>query len=667
MTDPGIPFVDDPEATGAVHVTAAGLAGGHPAPLTRDEALRRLEEAEDTLRAIGVGEVDAFVVSDGGEGQRIFTLSTADRPYRRFVENMRDGAATVSPAGVVLYANRRLAELLSCSRADVLGARLHAFMSHDAIVAWESIKGSDGVGTTVELDILDVHGTAIPVLFGMSPLGEDGDELTCLTFTDLSAQRAQDREIARLSEAQADRLADLQRAQAALTKQATHDALTGLPNRELLVDRIDRVLQQASRAQECTAVFFIDLDGFKHVNDTRGHAVGNRVLRGVARRLVTATRDMDTVARVGGDEFVILAPAVSGYLQAVELGARLVHELERSPSGTSEGIRASIGIAVSERGRGDAELLIHEADTAMYHAKSLGGTRSALFDGELALQVRERTAAQATLKTALDEHRVVPHYQPIVDLVSGEVAGFEALARLLERDGTVLEPASFIAVAEVSGLVHALGAQVLEEACREACRWTSTDAPGGPTVAVNVSSRQLDRGDLAAVVRQALAQTGLASSRLHLELTETAIMDLHPDILRQLAEVRDSGVQGGLDDFGTGYASLTHLRRLPLDFVKVDRSFVQGLGRDAGDERIVSAVIDLARNLGLRSIGEGVETIPQLERLRELGCDQAQGYLFARPTAPELLSMARHQLAPLESTSGQRAASTKASSAISGR
>lgn len=606
--------------------------------LSHAEALQRLEEAEDTLRAIGVGEVDAFVVSDGTTDQRVFTLATADRPYRRFVENMRDGAATVSPDGVILYANRRLAELVSCSRKDVLGARLTGFISQGASAAWDAIRSSDPDGTTVELDLIDVRGRLIPVLVGVSPLGEDGELLTCLTFTDLSAQKSQEREIARLGAAQADRLADLQRAQAALTKQATHDALTGLPNRELLVDRIDRALRQAVRAGQCTAVFFIDLDGFKHVNDTRGHAVGNRVLRTVARRLVTTTRDMDTVARVGGDEFVILAPALSGFVQAVELGARLVDQLERCVADVGEGIRASIGIAVSEAGRGDAELLIHEADTAMYHAKSLGGTRSTLFDGELALLVRERSATQATLKTALAEQRVVPHYQPIVDLASGAVAGFEALARLVESDGTISAPASFIAVAEVSGLVHAVGEQVLEQACVQACGWDATLHRDDLTVAVNVSSRQLDRGDLVDVVRAALDRTGLVPSRLHLELTETAIMDLHPDILRQLSEVRSLGVQVGLDDFGTGYASLTHLRRLPLDFVKVDRSFVQGLGSDTGDERIVSAVIDLARNLGLRSIGEGVETVDQLDRLRALGCDQAQGYLFARPAAPGDLS-----------------------------
>jgi len=217
-----------------------------------------------------------------------------------------------------------------------------------------------------------------------------------------------------------------------------------------------------------------------------------------------------------------------------------------------------------------------------------------------------------------------------VDLAAGRVAGFEALARIVDHDATVLPPSAFIAVAEDTGLVVPLGEQVLEMACGEACRWPS--APEQRlTVAVNLASRQFDPGDLASIVRDRLQRTGLEPSCLHLEITETAIIDLHPDILHQLGQIRELGVQIGLDDFGTGYASLTHLRRLPLSFVKIDQSFVQGLCVDHEDDRIVAAVVDLAANLGLRSIAEGVEREEQLARLLALGCDQAQGYLFSRP------------------------------------
>jgi diguanylate cyclase (GGDEF)-like protein len=379
-------------------------------------------------------------------------------------------------------------------------------------------------------------------------------------------------------------------------------------------------------------VLFVDLDGFKQVNDVQGHAAGDTVLRRAAERLVAAVRPEDTVARIGGDEFVVLAPDVENQLHAVDIGNRLVTALGRRPERAEEGerIAASIGISVSARGRRTAEVLIAEADLAMYQAKSRGRGRVEVFDTALGRQVQERAAAQRMLQSALDDQRVIAYYQPVVDIPNGTVVGFEALARI-SHDGSILPPAAFIPIAEESGLVVPLGAQVLELACQEARRWPPGAAERSLTVAVNLSARQFAPGDLTAVVREALARTGLEATCLHLELTETAIIDLEPSVLRQLGEIRDLGVQIGLDDFGTGYASLTHLRRLPLTFVKIDRSFVAGLGTGQEDDRIVSAVVDLAANLRLRSIAEGVETTDQLDRLRALGCDQAQGYLFARP------------------------------------
>jgi diguanylate cyclase (GGDEF)-like protein/PAS domain S-box-containing protein len=607
--------------------TADGVSG----------SLARMAEAEDMLRAIGAGEVDAFVVSDGAGGERVFTLSTADRPYRMFVENMRDGAATVSSGGFIMYANRRLAEMLSCSRETIVGSPLARFVSGEVPTGWDQIRGPGGVSATVEFDLLDADGVAVPVRVGTSPLPFEGDYLTCLTFTDLSAQKAQDREISRLSQAQAERMADLQAAQAALTEQATHDALTGLPNRALLVDRIDQALAHARGSSGCTSVLFVDLDRFKQVNDTQGHAAGDVVLRRVASRLVAAVRPVDTVSRIGGDEFVVLAPDVDSHMHAVDIGNRLLARLSRRLGSAAEGdpVAASVGIAVSVGGRGTAEILLKEADTAMYQAKSLGRGRTEVFDAALRSQVQQRSTAQRMLQSALDDHRIIAHYQPIIDLSSGNVAGFEALARLAERDGSILSPAAFLPVAEDSGLVVPLGAQVLEMACQEARNWAFTELTEcALTVAVNLSSRQFERGDLPALVRDVLKQTGIGPGQLHLELIETAIIDLRPDILRQLESIRDLGVEIGLDDFGTGYASLTHLRRLPLAFVKIDQTFVQGLETDHDDDRIVAAVVDLAANLGLRSIAEGIETKHQLDRLREFGCDQAQGYYFARPLPP---------------------------------
>jgi diguanylate cyclase (GGDEF)-like protein/PAS domain S-box-containing protein len=600
--------------------------------------LARLAEAEDTLRAIGAGEVDAFVVSDGGSGRRVFTLSTADRPYRMFVEQMREGAATVSASGLILYANPRLAELLSYSRATIVGAPLSHFISDAAALAGADADGQPALGAVLECDLLGRDGKIVPVLVGSSVLEVDGDRLSCLTFTDMTAHKAQERAISRLSDDRAIRMAELQQAQAALTALATHDGLTGLPNRALLVDRIDQALFRARRLSSSTALLFIDLDRFKQINDMQGHAAGDEVLRSVGDRLVGALRPMDTVARIGGDEFVVLAPEIESEMRAMDLSARLLAELDRRDAHVGHGLScsASVGIAISVGGRGDGETLLSEADTAMYRAKSRGGGRAELFDAALGREVQKRSAAQRTIEAALDEQRIKVHYQPVVAVSTGRLDGFEALARIAKRDGNLLGPADFIPVAEETGLVVPLGTRVLELACQQAKRW----APDGlarrdATVAVNLSARQFATGELPGVVRRTLQHTGLDPSRLHLELTETAIMGLHPDILKQLASISDLGVQLGLDDFGTGYASLAHLRRLPLTFVKIDQTFVTGLGVDHEDERIVAAVVDLAANLGLRSIAEGIESVAQLDRLREFGCDQAQGYLFARPLPPD--------------------------------
>ena len=563
------------------------------------------------------------------------TLSTADRLYRIFIENMRDGAATLSETGVVLYANRRLAELLDRSREEIVGSPLAQFVAR--VVPMQELQGPEGRGATLEINLVDSKGQEVPVLVGGAPIDVDGERLTCLTFTDVSGQRAQDREIVRLSDAQAEQMADLRQAQAALTKQATHDALTGLLNRAVLVDRIEQALSHSRRSGLCLAVLVVDLDRFKHVNDTQGHAAGDTVLRRVAKQLIRVLRPMDTVARIGSDEFVVLAPDIDSHLHAVDIATRVVSELCRRPDRFEDGerISASVGISVSIGGRGTAEALLNEADTAMYQAKSRGGARAEVFDAALGRQVKQRSIAQRLLQSALDDRRIIVHYQPVVDLPSGHVAGFEALARIAAHDGSILPPAAFISVAEESGLVVPLGSQVLDLACQEARCWQPKRMADNPlTVAVNLSARQFEPGDLTSVVQNKLVQNDLNPECLHLELTETAIIDLRPDILQQLSLIKDLGVQIGLDDFGTGYASLTHLRRLPLSFVKIDQSFVQGIGTEQTDERIVSAVVDLAANLGLRSIAEGVETQEQLDRLRELGCDQAQGYLFARPLPP---------------------------------
>jgi diguanylate cyclase (GGDEF)-like protein len=594
------------------------------------EAQARLGEANETMRALRLGEVDAMVISDGAPGQQVFTLSGADRPYRMFVESMSEGAATVSDNGVVVYANRRLVDMLQLPVHRVVGSHLASLAATNDR---SPLTIDPMLGETVEGCLFAAGNRQVPVLIGASMLDVEGAQLTCLTFTDLTAQKAQDAMIGSLNQTTIDQLEALREAQVALTQKATHDSLTALPNRTLLVDRLEQALSRGVRTGCWTGVLFVDLDRFKRINDTSGHGAGDDVLRQVAQRLQAATRSIDTVARIGGDEFVVLAPDLDDQLDAVRIADRLAVSLGTGPDGTHDRnfVTASIGISVAGAGRATAELMLHEADTAMYHAKSLGRDRAEVFDVALSRRATERSATQDLLRQALEDRRVTPYYQPIVDLASGHVAGSEALARIRVSDQKILTPDAFIAVAEECGLVVPLGAQMLSAACRDAQLWPDPSSARRPTVAVNLSPLQLERGDLATLLRTVLDETGLAAAQLHLEITETALMELRPDVVRQLHRVRDLGVEVGLDDFGTGYASLTHLRRLPVSFIKVDRSFISGLGADIEDDRIVAAVVELASNLGLRSIAEGIETPQQLDRLRELGCDHAQGYLFARP------------------------------------
>ena len=430
----------------------------YAAPTTLAEALVLLAEAEDTLAAIAAGDVDAVVVADDVT-RRVFALTTADRTYRMFVENMREGAATVSADGLVVYANQRLAELLLLPRELIVGAPLTMFVAETLPLPDTGTHGAADVGMTVEVELVDGNGVLVPVLVGISRLDVDCDPLVCLTFTDLSHKEAQDREIARLSSAQAVRMTELQEAQAALTEQATHDALTGLANRSVLVERIEQALSNSQDSGRCTAVFFVDLDRFKQVNDTRGHAAGDTVLRRVAAQLLSLLRPTDTVARIGGDEFVVLAPDIVSSAHALQLAARLAAELCRRPSRAEDGehIAASIGIAFSVGGGTNAEALLHDADTAMYEAKSRGGARAVVYDTSFDEIVQQRSITQRMIALAIDEDRVVVHYQPILDLADLRIVGFEALARISDVDGVILPPSSFINVAEECGLIVPIG------------------------------------------------------------------------------------------------------------------------------------------------------------------------------------------------------------------
>jgi diguanylate cyclase (GGDEF)-like protein/PAS domain S-box-containing protein len=419
-----------------------------------------------------------------------------------------------------------------------------------------------------------------------------------------------------------------------LRRQAEHDALTGLANRT----QLGRILCEMAGTGTPCAILFIDLDGFKLINDTRGHDVGDEVLLEVAARLRAAVRPSDVVARFGGDEFVVVCAGRSpgDELSMAQRVSERIEHLLRCPIKTQDGpatVTASVGIAGGLIDPDAPQELLQRADAAMYQAKRLGKDRREIYDDDLHARALEHQRTEASLRTALADNRFVVHYQPIVDLADSTIVGFEALVRLVDEQGRLVAPDKFITVAEQSGLIVPLGAWVLRESCR-AIAWLRGQTGRPYTVSVNLAARQAARTDLAATVRGALEASGLPQSALTLELTESALLEADEATIAQLVSLRDSGVVIGLDDFGTGYSSLTYLRRFPVSHLKVDRSFVSGMEFEPDDQAIVRAVTSLASELGLSWIAEGVETPAQRDLLAELGPGLAQGYLFS-PPVPE--------------------------------
>jgi diguanylate cyclase (GGDEF)-like protein/PAS domain S-box-containing protein len=424
-----------------------------------------------------------------------------------------------------------------------------------------------------------------------------------------------------------------------LTRQAFHDGLTGLANRALFRDRLDQALARAERSACPLAVLLIDLDGFKQVNDTLGHDAGDQLLRQVAERFAEASRPGDTLARLGGDEFAMLLEDAAERV-AVAVARRLLDRLSdpMSVAGHEMTLGASIGI-VAHTGPGLSEDLIRHADVAMYAAKESGRGRFELFQDDMGRELGELLGLEHELRLGLKRGEFKVHYQPLVDLEARVVIGVEALLRWYSPTRDVVHPSRFIPVAETTGLIMALGEFVLKEACRETADWRRAGLLPEPfTTWVNLSGKQLSAGGVSALVRQTLTGENVSPSLLGLEVTETAIVVGGPAGERaraELQELHDLGVRIAIDDFGTGFSSLGHLRSFPIDVIKVDRSFIQGVERNAKDAAITANLASLAHALGLVATAEGIESESQLASVRALGCDHAQGFLFAHPVPPE--------------------------------
>ncbi|HET6720472.1 MAG TPA: EAL domain-containing protein [Rhodocyclaceae bacterium] len=413
---------------------------------------------------------------------------------------------------------------------------------------------------------------------------------------------------------------------------AEHDALTELPNRVLMIDRLEQMIQKAVRNQTMLAVLFLDLDHFKNINDTLGHAVGDELLRQVALRISAALRLSDTLSRTGGDEFIILLPDLHAVADSARVTEAILERMSQ-PFALSDHdivVSASIGIAIFPNDGDTPQRLVQCADMAMYHSKESGRNNYHFYTDDMNVRVFERMSLEHRLRLGLERQEFLLHYQPQVSASSGEICGVEALARWNHPELGMIPPGRFIPVAEDSGLILKLGHWVLTEACRQAEAWRQAGI-GDLIVAVNVSAIQFREPGFVDTVRAVLAETGLPPHLLELELTESLVMNRVEHTIARLQELKDSGVKLSIDDFGTGYSALTYLKRFPIDRLKIDQSFVRGTVDDPQDAAIIRAIIALADSLGLVTIAEGVESAEVCGALRVLGCHEIQGYFYARP------------------------------------
>ena len=520
--------------------------------------------------------------------------------------------------GCMLHVNRQVHDLLGLPLEALMGQPFWETglwtpsPTHQAEVRDAITQAALGVSSRFETVHTRPDGTEMTLDFSLRPvLGADGEVAFLLPeATDVTEHKRAEENIRRL---------------------ANYDPLTSLPNRTLFGDRVSQAIRQADRTKEPLALMFLDLDRFKHINDTLGHDYGDKLLIEVGRRLGQAVRLQDTVSRLGGDEFVLLlpnTPAGGAMVVAEKLIASICepctignHELSVTPS---------IGIAMFPGDGREFESLSKSADVAMYRAKREGRNTYRFFTQEMQERSARQIQLEAMLRHAIKRDELALHYQPQIDIATGECVGVEALLRWKNPELGSISPAEFIPMAEETGLILPIGEWVLRTATRQMRSWIDAGSPV-KRVAVNLSAVQLRQKELPGVIEQCLTEASLPAEHLELELTESAAFS-HPELAyAMLAQLRTRGFKLSIDDFGTGYSSLSYLRRIQIDKLKIDQSFVRDLGKDPEDETLVNAIISMARSLRLKTIAEGVETREQLDYLREQGCDEVQGYFYSKP------------------------------------
>jgi diguanylate cyclase (GGDEF)-like protein/PAS domain S-box-containing protein len=530
--------------------------------------------------------------------------------FRKMVETAQEGVWVFDDDDHTIFVNQKMATMLGVTTDDMMGRSMIDFMpelERQGVAAHLKSSQSSGI-EQAELQFQMAGGELIWALVSTNPV-PDG---TLAMVSDITERKA---------------------AEAALAYQAFHDSVTGLPNRALFLDRLGLAMAKSSRHHQMTAVLFLDLDRFKWVNDSLGHAAGDTLLVAAAARLRGALRPGDTMARFGGDEFAVLCEEIDDVSDGMTIAQRLAAALA-SPFTIEErpvNVSASIGLALAHADI-EPEALIRDADAAMYMAKERGRDRIEVFDDEMRASAMSRLETESALRSALDNNELRVHFQPIVGLGGHEVVGVEALVRWQHPELGLVPPLDFIPLAEDTGLIVPIGTFVLGEACRTVAQWNRAHPDRRPLdVSVNLSARQLASPGLPDVVERVLVESGLPAGLLCLEITESVLMSDADTTSELLSSLKRLGVTIAVDDFGTGYSSLLYLRRFPVDVLKIDRSFVAGLGETNEDNAIVQGVIGLARALGLRSVAEGVEEQGQATELDALGCDLAQGFLWSKP------------------------------------
>jgi diguanylate cyclase (GGDEF)-like protein/PAS domain S-box-containing protein len=607
----------EPEAPGSLRV----LVGVDEALEVSDRATGGSWSSSDVSRLQALAAVASGALANALLYEQLEAITSS----------LGEGVLALDDNGTITFANAAAAELLGWGDGELIGHDVAETIDPDGNVAdgWVHLPRLRA-GETLRLDeyvLAARDGSVLDVALTASPVVREGAVAgAVVVLRDVRERKALEQR---------------------LVHQAFHDPLTGLPNRALFLDRLEHARARSLRDLSTQAVLFVDMDRFKVVNDSLGHRIGDQVLRTAADRIVSVLRPSDTVARFGGDEFTVLLETVHDAQEPARTAERILDALQQPMllGGRDVVVTASIGIAVggpTDIGRD----LVAAADIAMYQAKNEGKNRCILAAADADEQALARLDLETELRRAILHGELEVHYQPVVHASSGKLHGLEALVRWRHPERGVVPPAQFMDLAEESGLVLPLGEWVLEQACAAAVSWNARH-PGAPLfMAVNLSARQFQQPDLCAQVSRVLEHTGLDPRLLTLEITETVVMDEAESTMETLHALKQLQVRLAIDDFGTGYSSLSYLKRFPVDTIKIDRSFVQGLSSSPVDREIVRAVIRLAAAGGMQTVAEGVETPGQREELQRLGCSLLQGYLLSRPAPLSRIEKAYHPVVP---------------------